>query len=152
MNRTSLNISSNILNKLNETSITFKISKKHLILKIFEYCHGNFNYNNFEYGKLTGYQKISTDDSWNCFRIDFDDTQCDVLFFYKNQYRISLSKLLALGFVLFFDKIIEELSRNFKNQIDMVSFLNSYTRIKKILWNSLHDSFKYFRMKNQKYT
>lgn len=145
MNPTSLNMSLSIFNEIHQAGIKFNISKKDIIYLIFRYCHNNFNFNNFQYGKLTAYQKKLPDDSWKCFRIDFTETQCDVYFLHRNNYRISLSKLLAVGFYLFFDKILSELSQNEKTT--KIEFSNSYTDLKRKLLPFVKNSFKYFNIK-----
>ncbi len=106
-----------------------------------------------ETGKLTGYQKKVPGNKWKCLRVDLDDTQCDVYLFYRNNFRISLSKLLSVGFVLFFDRIIEELAGDSDEQKeDLVWFLYTYTEIQALLWNVVTDSFKYFDLPAEKKT
>lgn len=145
MHPTSLNVSVKIFNQISNTSKKTGISKRKIISKIFLYCHNNINFNFQEIGKLTGYQKKSDDDSWKCMRIDFTDTQCDVYLFYRNHFRISLSKLFAVGFFLFFDEVIKELSEEIKMDCEVLkSCLHSYTEIKSILYNSIKNVLKYF--------
>ncbi|MBN1499925.1 MAG: hypothetical protein JW982_07215 [Spirochaetes bacterium] len=144
MHKTSLNISGRISNELGQASLRFGISRRKLIISIFMYCHRYFDFEKFQYG-LTKYQKKVPEDVWKCFRIDLDDTCCDVYFFYRNRFRISLSRLLAVGFTLFFDQIIRDLKERCENTGDLKNVINSYTELKLILMNFLKDSFKYFQ-------
>ncbi|MBN1499769.1 MAG: hypothetical protein JW982_06435 [Spirochaetes bacterium] len=145
MHRTSLNVSISIHDKIKETSEKYCISRRKLILMIFTYCHDNLDFDKFIFG-LTKYQKIAPGEKWKCLRVDFDDTQCDIYFFYRNRFRISLSKLLAVGFVLFFDRILEKLNQSIKlKKEDFSVLLNSYTEIKALLTNFVKDAFKFFK-------
>ncbi|MBN1498759.1 MAG: hypothetical protein JW982_01265 [Spirochaetes bacterium] len=144
MHHTSINISLLIMTKLKETSEKYCISRRKLVSMILYSCHENFNFDVFSSG-LTNYQKIAPGDEWKCMRIDFDDTQCDIYFFYRNRFRISLSKLIAVGFILFFDKILKILNKdNEVNKKDFLNFLNSYTKAKCFLIDFVKDAFKFF--------
>ncbi len=150
MNKTSLNVSLKMSEKLTDISKKFNISKKQLVAMIFQYCHDNLNFNIQVTGCLTSYQKKAPGDKWKCLRVDFSETECDVYFLYRNLFRISLSKLLAVGFVLFFDMIVAELngdSDDEKNAVEEI--INSYTEIKQLLYNFTCDSFKYFYFENK---
>ncbi len=145
MHKTSLNISSKMNTRLNEASEQFKISKRMLVAKIFKLCHRNLDFNILVTGELTGYQKKSPGDKWKCLRVDFSDTECDVYVEYRKMFRISLSKLLAVGFFLFFDQIINELNNNSMNEkVEVAEILNTYTDIKRLLYNSIKDALKFF--------
>lgn len=147
MNATSMNVSQKIYLQLSDASRTYKISKRELVSKIFLCCHENLNFDLFELGVLTKYQVLADGDSWKCLRIDFNETQADVFLFYRNRFRISLSKLFSVAFVLFFDKIIKELSSDLEVGMEIVEcFLNSYTEIKMYLYNYIEDALKYFNI------
>ncbi|MBN1500016.1 MAG: hypothetical protein JW982_07670 [Spirochaetes bacterium] len=145
MYHTSINISRSIAEKLKETAEKYNISRRKLITMIFLYCHDNLDFDQFVSG-LTKYQRLAPGDGWKCLRVDFDDSQCDIYFLYRNKFRISLSKLLAVGFVLFFDRVLKDL--NFNNEIKKEDFLNlliSYTVIKFLLISFVKDALKFFK-------
>ncbi len=151
MHRTSLNVNGRINVRLDEVSEKFNISKKQLVAKIFMYCHRNLNFNIMVTGELTGYQKKIPGDKWKCLRVDFSDAECDVYFEYKKMFRISLSKLFAVGFVLFFDLIINELSGNSDaEEKENVDILNSYTETKQIMIDFVKDLFRFFTFFEEK--
>ncbi|MBN1499430.1 MAG: hypothetical protein JW982_04715 [Spirochaetes bacterium] len=148
MNRTSLNVSGYVFDEMKEVCLKFNISRKDIIKRIFTLCHNNFDFVKGEYGKLTAYQKKAPGDSWKCMRVDFDELQCDLYFLYRNRFRISLSKLLAVGFVLFFDQIVNELSEKSDNSDQIKKdILDTYTVIKQLLYFLVKDSFIYFNIK-----
>ncbi|MBN1499150.1 MAG: hypothetical protein JW982_03265 [Spirochaetes bacterium] len=149
MHRTSLNVSNFMITQLNFISKKYKIDKKTLIARIFSYCHNNLNFEQYV-GGLTRYQKLAAGDTWKCLRMDFSDMQCDIYFFYRNKFRISLSRLLAAGFFLFFDQIIDDLNKEVKIEIETLTFiLNSYTDLKSILKHYLSETFKHFNLKQE---
>ncbi len=151
MHQTSLNVSQKLDGRLTEISAKFKISKRQLVGKIFMYCHHHLNFNILITGRLTGYQKKTKGDKWKCLRVDFSDAECDVYFEYRKMFRISLSKLLAVGFFLFFDLIVAELSGESKDTNEPIDdFLNSYTEIKQLLYDSIKDILAYFILKPEK--
>ncbi len=153
MHKTSLNVSRNLNARLNEVSEKFNISKRMLVRKIFMYCHAHLDFSLLVTGELIAYQRKVPGDKWKCLRVDFSDTECDVYFEYKKMFRISLSKLLAVGFVLFFDLIIAELSGASEDKIsDAEWILNTYTETKQILYAFVEDTFKYFNLKPKKET
>ncbi len=150
MKKTSFNVSRNIFIKLDDVSKRFNISKRKLVVKIFFYCHNCMNFDKVA-GGLSVYQKKVPGDKWKCLRVDFEDIDCDLYLLYRYRFRISLSKLLAVGFVLFFDQIINELSEKSDLEFqDIDQLLNSYTEIRQILYAYVEDSFKYFILKQEK--
>ncbi len=152
MHKTSLNINKKLYLKLAAASKKFNVSKKYLIIRIFHYCHENLNFNKQITGCLTGYQKKMPGDKWKCLRIDFNDTQCDIYLLYRNMFRISLSKLLAVGFFLFFDQIIEELSGKSDTEEAAKEIMISYTELKQKYKYMFKDVFKYFNLPSEKKT
>ncbi len=151
MHKTSLNVSMKMNGQLDKISDEFRISKKRLVARIFRYCHENLDFSILVTGKLSGYQKKCPGDKWKCLRVDFSDTECDVYFEYRKIFRISLSKLLAIGFFLFFDQIVAELSGDSDEKKETIKqILYNYTEIKRLLYKSIQDSLKFFNLPQEK--
>ncbi|MBN1501508.1 MAG: hypothetical protein JW982_15215 [Spirochaetes bacterium] len=124
---TSMNIDGTILNSINDISKNYGISKSGLIKELLERVCMNYTECIAASG-LTSYQRLGKDRNWKCFRIDLTEKDCLRFFKIRFKYRVSVSKLLLIGFVLFLDEVLEKLKKNcvIKSKIS-----NSYTSIRK---------------------
>lgn len=122
MKNTTLYVDNDVLEEIRMVSKELNVSSALLIKKILllmndKYINCKLN------GKLTKYQRHNPYNGFEKFRIDFHEFEIDV--FSKLSYctKVSLSHLLFLGFLLFFNKIVKELKGN------VVKNPNSYTDI-----------------------
>ncbi len=141
MNATSVNMDAGMHYELKKICNEYGISMKQLITLILKYIRKNLNKFSHAYN-LTRYQKRIKGRKWKCVRINFSENECKNNFFSRFKYRISLSKLLAVGFVLFIDEIIENLKNNKKENTENCNF---YTSIPRYFIESVSDEFKYFK-------
>ncbi|MBN1501232.1 MAG: hypothetical protein JW982_13820 [Spirochaetes bacterium] len=126
MNKTSLNINSELFAQLYDICLEYKLSVPELIKKILRYVYVNYNYSRDSMG-LTRYQKRISGTSWKCVNVKFSEQECKYNFFCRFKFRISLSKALFIGFVLFIDDILKSLSTDKEKTINSYSiFIEIY--------------------------
>ncbi len=120
---TSMNIDSTLMEQLDEICKQYGISRSDLIKLILKCVCKKYQVLKSATG-LTRYQKQQKGHKWKCVRIDFSEEECALFFQTRFKYRVSVSKLLFIGFVLFLDEILEELNGNDKEKSPIS---NSYT-------------------------
>lgn len=133
MYKTSVNLCNEIFLMMNVVKNKYGISKSDLIRKILFLCNKNLN-SNKQISGLSRYQPAS-ESGWKCFQIAFSKDECDDVFLSKFKYRISLSKLIFIGFYLFIDDILDDLEKEKENVFEVInSYVSKNTLIQKYLY------------------
>lgn len=107
MHSTTININSEIFNEIEKISSLLNVSKSDVIKKVLWYCKKKSNFKKF-FMSLTKYQVPDPKSDWQKFHINYSDLECTVFFYLRFQFRISLSKLLAVGLTLFHKEMIKD--------------------------------------------
>ncbi len=111
---TTLNINRELFDLLDKISRELNISRAALIRELLKYTCKEMQYYKRMVG-LTRYQKKAGKRGWKCFHIEFSEAECRLFFSCRFMYRISVSKLLLIGFVLFINDVTEALKAEKKN-------------------------------------
>ncbi len=137
---TSLNSSKMIKSDIERISSELGITRSKLIKEILWYCLDNLDFAFFLSG-LARYQKKYEESNWKCIRLDLNELECDLFLLCRFKFRISVSKLLAVGFVLFIEDVINKLSGNEEKKANVSS---SYTETVAFFKEKVKDEFYYF--------
>lgn len=131
--RTSANINISIANQIKELSITKNISQSQIIITMLDYIIPRINSQQVE-KQLTEYQ-IRAKGLYT--KVDYipDDILCDKLGFIRWFYRVSISMIISVCYLLFWDKILDifEPKRKIKEHL-----LFNYEQIIKISSNLIN--------------
>ncbi|MBN1501272.1 MAG: hypothetical protein JW982_14025 [Spirochaetes bacterium] len=146
MYSTTLNIRQDVYKQLKQLSLEYEISVTYLIQKILKQTGKNLKVE-FKRTESTHYQdKQPEKANWKCFHIVFPEDEFNQNLQFRYNYRISLSKLLFIGFVLFLDKVLLKL----ENKGKMHNFQYNYTSNIVIYWHLIKKELEIFIMKPRK--
>ncbi len=144
---TSINVKKDFMSELREISEKYHISISELIKRILHHVYRHLN-KKIIINELTHYQKKDRKKRWKCFRIDFSENECTLNFKVRCKYRISLSKLLFVGFILFIEDVIAEIASSNNESDDKI--LNSYTAIIEKYWPLIQKELRIFEIELKK--
>ncbi|MBN1499719.1 MAG: hypothetical protein JW982_06180 [Spirochaetes bacterium] len=136
MYHTSLNINRAIYKIIAESAEKYNVSICYIIRKLISKMLVNFDFA-LKQKTLTEYQCKYPECIYKRFHITFSENEIEANFKARLDYKISVSKILILGFILFFHEIIKELDGNEKIVIE---YLNNYSKILKELYKNLKKS------------
>ncbi len=136
MAKTTINMKKDLFVSLGEISEQLKVTKSALVRRILMYTHENLDFNKY-YGDLTRYQRYQKripGNEWKCFHVNYSELESDVFLLCRFHFRISLSKLLFIGFCLFIEEVIDSFNDEkeevkIKSKYSYTSFFNKYTEI-----------------------
>ncbi|MBN1500010.1 MAG: hypothetical protein JW982_07640 [Spirochaetes bacterium] len=146
MYSTTLNIRLDVYKQLKQLSLEYEISVTYLIQKILKQTGKNLKIN-FMRNDSTHYQDKQPEKSnWKCFHIVFPNDEFNQNLQFRYKYRISLSKLLFIGFVLFIGKVLAQLENKGENN----KFQYNYTSNIIIYWHLIKKELEIFIMRPKK--
>ncbi len=128
---TTLNIDPVLYEQLDKICENHGITHACLIKEILKCVCMNYDLSKYSFG-LTRYQKRRKGCKWKCFRIDFSEEECRLFYGNRFKFRVSVSKMLYVGFVLFLKEALENIFKEDEDHAEKI--FNSYTSlIKKML-------------------
>ncbi len=143
MYSTSININFLIFRKIELISKDLNISKATLIREIIKYTCLNYHARKNMNG-LTRYQKSRKNTKWKCFRLKFSEDECRLFFKCRFLYRVSVSKMLFVGFILFLDEVVEKIKKGEISEKN-IKKVNCYTSLRKELLIFIKDEMILFK-------
>lgn len=104
--RTTLNADFAIIDKIIKCSKSYSISEEEIVKKcILKVCNYLINYKR---SCLREYQRHKPISGWVCYHYDLNEEENELFSKVSQQYKISISKMLFIGFILFFEGILSE--------------------------------------------
>lgn len=116
MYSTTINVNSNIMDLIDNHCNSNNCAKSEFIKKALRIAikdHSDVS------GGLTKYQSKDVNESWMIFHINFLKNECDEFLGARFRFRLSLSKLLLIGVIIFF-KIMKCKTNNFDSYTFLV--------------------------------
>ncbi len=143
---TTINIHGIIFFLIEKICLELNISKSFLIKKIITYTC--YKLNSAKYGRgLTCYQRKMGPRRWKCFHVEFSEQECKLFFECRAKFRISVSKLLLIGVILFLKEIIEELKLEKTKASEKIFY--SYTRIQIQFYKNIEKELWFFNFNRE---
>ncbi len=128
MSSTTINMNSDVSEKLNKISKKINVSKTQLIKDLLYFVFRNLDFEKY-FANTSRYQKKIPGAEWEQFHINYSELDCDVFLICRFQFRISVSKLVFIGFCLFLQDVIDFYDKG-KEKIskDMIDSYSSFTQ------------------------
>ena len=122
MKSTTMNLDKAVCQEINKAAEFYDVTRIYLVKKIIKKI--DIFYNKIHiWGKLKMYQDHSPDKGWKCFHYQLSNEECDLFANVSHRLKISISKLILIGFVLFFKQILRKLEK--RNNSEKIIY--SYT-------------------------
>ncbi|MBN1500853.1 MAG: hypothetical protein JW982_11885 [Spirochaetes bacterium] len=123
---TSANMDIIFFNKLNEASCLFDISCKTIFKDLIKTVKQNIHCKKIS-GILTEYQNHSPE-CWKKFNYSLDNNEIEIFGLLRQKYKISISKLAFIGFILFWELLMHKYKERLKLTIPK-EIIFSYLKI-----------------------
>ncbi len=120
---TSANLDGDFYDDLKELSELFSIHESTIFKDLIEITEQHFKCNHV-YNQLTEYQNHSPE-RWEKLHYSLDQSEIEKIGKARQKYKISISKLAFIGFLLFWELLIFIYKERLKKSID-INFLDSY--------------------------
>ena len=125
MYSTTLCVKYDVVQKIHKISSKYNIPISLIIRELIGYtCKYIRKYDSIS--GLTAYQNNEFPKNWKRIHVSFMDYECDIFFKSRARYKVSVSKLLFIGFCFFLDVIIKKLTGQDHKSVNNI-YMDCYT-------------------------